>query len=251
MSHQTVEHQGQTIGSVPPVAERPIFLKLGGSLITDKRQMEAVRPELIAQLAAEIAETRRQHPALQLVIGHGSGSFGHVHAAAWHSCRCGKRKRVDGLRSNRRWRRGSIALSWQRYWRPVYRLGDFNPERCYGPSKGPLRRDLQTTLVALQRGLVPVLYGDVLLDEARGGTIASTEEIFEWLLPVLHPQRIVLAGEVDGIYSADPLVDPTATRIAVVTPARLGTIQHGLGGSHWDRCHGRHGGQGATSRGHD
>src|SRR5207237_970030 len=66
----------------------PIFLKLGGSLITDKRQPETPRLDVIQRLAAEIAEVRRQNQAQRLVIGHGSGSFGHVYAKR-HGTRVG------------------------------------------------------------------------------------------------------------------------------------------------------------------
>ena len=58
-----------------------IFLKLGGSLITDKTQVETVRADVLTRLAAEIAQARRENTALRLVLGHGSGSFGHVAAA--------------------------------------------------------------------------------------------------------------------------------------------------------------------------
>ena len=85
---------------------------------------------------------------------------------------------------------------------------------------------------ALQNGLVPLLYGDVELDNVRGGTIASTEEIFEWLAPQLQPSRLVLAGEVDGIYTADPQLDLMAKQISEVTPATLQLIEAGLGASH-------------------
>ena len=49
---------------------------------------------------------------------------------------------------------------------------------------GELRSlDERPVRVALEHGLVPVLYGDVALDEVRGGTIISTEEILPgWLL---------------------------------------------------------------------
>lgn len=85
---------------------------------------------------------------------------------------------------------------------------------------------------ALAYGLVPVVFGDVALDEVRGGTIASTEEIFEWLALQLRPQRIVLAGEVDGIYTADPQLHATAQRIPVITPATLHDLQAVVGESH-------------------
>ena len=48
-----------------------IFLKLGGSLITDKTGVEAARPAVLARLAAEIAAARAAQPGLPLLIGHG------------------------------------------------------------------------------------------------------------------------------------------------------------------------------------
>ncbi|MEZ4718850.1 MAG: hypothetical protein R2851_22555 [Caldilineaceae bacterium] len=44
------------------MAER-IFLKLGGSLITDKRAPETPRLDVIHRLAAEIAAARPKYPA--------------------------------------------------------------------------------------------------------------------------------------------------------------------------------------------
>ena len=59
-----------------------VFLKLGGSLITDKTRRYTPRLEKLRDLAAEIrsaiARTRRD---LRLLVGHGSGSFGHFAVA--------------------------------------------------------------------------------------------------------------------------------------------------------------------------
>ncbi len=67
-----------------------VFLKLGGSLITDKRRPEAPRLDVIRQVAATIAAALRRYPTLRLLIGHGSGSFGHVYGR-----RYGTRGRPD------------------------------------------------------------------------------------------------------------------------------------------------------------
>jgi len=56
------------------------FLKLGGSLITEKHQERTARPQVLKRLAGEIAAARQRDPNLRLVLGHGSGSFGHVPA---------------------------------------------------------------------------------------------------------------------------------------------------------------------------
>ena len=57
-----------------------VFLKLGGSLITDKTQKRTPRREVIRRLADEIATERSENSELHLVIGHGSGSFGLIAA---------------------------------------------------------------------------------------------------------------------------------------------------------------------------
>ena len=54
-----------------------VFVKLGGSLITDKLRYETPRLAVIARLAKEIQAALEAKPDLKLVLGHGSGSFGH------------------------------------------------------------------------------------------------------------------------------------------------------------------------------
>lgn len=211
-----------------------LFLKLGGSLITDKRQTEAVRQDVLARLAAELAAVRRDHPQLRLVIAHGSGSFGHVHAQ-----RYGTR---SGVHTTEEWM--GFALTADAAARlnrlvisallqagvPAWSLQPSALLRC---ADGRIVRGMIDNIQrALTSGVVPVVFGDVALDDVRGGTIASTEEIFEWLAGQLFPQRIVLAGEVDGIYTADPLLDATAQRIATITPRLLGDLQAVVGASH-------------------
>ncbi|MCB0245420.1 MAG: hypothetical protein KDI12_18545, partial [Anaerolineae bacterium] len=73
-----------------PLPERGpvVFLKLGGSLITDKTQPETAQLDVLDQLAHELQAARSQAPHLRILLGHGSGSFGHA-AAARHDTRRG------------------------------------------------------------------------------------------------------------------------------------------------------------------
>ena len=57
-----------------------IFLKLGGSLITYKNIPRTARSEVIARLAGEIHAIKESDGDVGLILGHGSGSFGHVSA---------------------------------------------------------------------------------------------------------------------------------------------------------------------------
>src|SRR5687768_1663924 len=56
------------------------FLKLGGSLITDKSKPETPRLDILDRLSAEIKSALDRRSDLKLLIGHGSGSYGHVAA---------------------------------------------------------------------------------------------------------------------------------------------------------------------------
>ena len=85
---------------------------------------------------------------------------------------------------------------------------------------------------ALEHGLVPLLYGDVALDQSQGGTIISTEQIFAHLAHHLHPARLILVGTVDGVYDADPVRDPAAQLISSISTANWASIRAHLGGSH-------------------
>ena len=211
-----------------------IYVKLGGSLITDKRHTETPRLEVLARLAAEIQAARTDRPDLQVVLGHGSGSFGHV-AAARHGTR-------EGAATPSQWMGfAEVADAAARLNRVVIAalLAAGAPAWSIPPSVA-LRCDdgrvtagpEDTVAAALAHGLLPVVFGDVALDMRRGATIAATEEIFEWLGGVLPPSRIILAGEVAGVYAGDPLGDSHAPMLRELTPATLAAVQHGLGGSH-------------------
>ncbi len=211
-----------------------VFLKLGGSLITEKRQPETPRLEVIARLAAELAAVQQANPALQLVVGHGSGSFGHLYGHRYGT-RAGVRDAVGwygfaatgdaAARLNR-----IVTAQLLQAGVPAWSIQPSALLRC---QDGQIVAGPEATVAAaLAQGLTPVVYGDVALDSVRGGTIVSTEELFEYLALTLPPQCMVLAGEVDGIFTADPLQEPAAQLLATITPASLGAIVAGLGGSH-------------------
>lgn len=211
-----------------------VLLKLGGSLITDKRRPEAPRLEVLARLAQELAAARAARPDLRLVIGHGSGSYGHVagsrygirHGVSTPEGWYGFAATADAAaRLNRIVTTALLAVGLP-VWsiQPGVALRSAGGRLLAGPE--------ETVALALERGLIPLVYGDVALDSLRGGSIASTEEIFERLADQLQPARVLLAGEVDGIFTADPQLDPAARPIAHLTPATLDQVAGGLGGSH-------------------
>lgn len=77
-----------------------------------------------------------------------------------------------------------------------------------------------------------MVYGDVALDEIQGCTIISTEQIFACLAPRLGSNRIILAGIVDGVFTADPLRDQGARLIEEISPTNFAWVEEMLAGSH-------------------
>ncbi len=208
------------------------FLKLGGSLITDKGREQTVLPEVLARLADEIAATLATRPDLQLVVGHGSGSFGHAEAKK-HGTR-------QGVRTPEQWRAfadvAHVAAKLNRHVLDALRAAGI-PAINAQPSASVVCRDgaiveMAVTPIqhALDGGLVPVVYGDVAVDEVRGGTIISTEDEFRYLATRLHPapSEILLAGIERGVLTRWPDGDV----IPLITPQNIESLRPALRGSH-------------------
>ena len=194
-----------------------VFLKLGGSLITDKAVAETARTDVLARVAGEIAAALAERPTLRLLLGHGSGSFGHI-AAERYGVHRGRLRDWRGY--------AETAAAASRLDRLVVDalLQAGVPAVALQPSASA--RTMRGEIVELAawpipelwlRGLVPVVYGDVALDAVQGCAIISTERIFAYLTPLLKPALILLAGEVDGVYTADPQRDPGARQVARLT----------------------------------
>ncbi|GAB4547495.1 MAG: isopentenyl phosphate kinase [Anaerolineae bacterium] len=217
-----------------------VLLKLGGSVITDKNQPFTAREEAVRRLGRELREALGSRPDLQLILGHGSGSFGHVVAQKYHT----RQGVVDGDQALR-WQSwlgfAETAAAAARLNRLVtdLLLEEGVPVVSYQPSasarcrKGELMYfDAHPMKQVLAAGLVPMVYGDVAVDAAQGFTIISTEQIFDNIARELQPARIILAGVVDGVYDADPFQHPEASRYDEITLDNWEEVQIALGGSH-------------------
>jgi isopentenyl phosphate kinase len=229
-----------------------VMLKLGGSLITDKNKAHTPRRELLADLIRQIAEVltkgRVHSPGtgvpeaksgLRLILGHGSGSFGHT-AAKQHGTRGGVELSA-----------GQSEVENPDYWKGFaevrYRAAELNalvmeqlhrfgvPAAAFPPSASVVTRDQQVLTweitpirMALAVGILPVVYGDAVFDESRGGTVLSTEELFLYLARELRPQRILLAGLEAGVWRDFPA---KSSLIEEITPRSYDQMRTGVKGS--------------------
>jgi len=202
-----------------------IFLKLGGSLITDKTQPYVPRLDKLNDLCREMVPAAS---SLQLVLGHGSGSFGHTAASEY-----GTRQ---GVRDAQGWR-GFTEVHFQAARLNSHVMQALRnagiPALAFPPSALVVARDGQVSIWettplrrALANGIIPVVFGDVVFDRVRGGTILSTEDLFQHLALQLGPKRILLAGFEEGVWADFP---SRTSLVRELTPAMFADMHAGVG----------------------
>ncbi|MDH3744999.1 MAG: isopentenyl phosphate kinase [Acidobacteriota bacterium] len=199
-----------------------LLVKWGGSLITDKRTPGSPCPEVIERLAGEIAGIAAQRPG-GVVLGHGSGSFGHV-AASRHGTAEGigrgteRQDQLKGLcetqdQAAQLHRLVMKALGVAGV--PAFSIVASSAMTAGSGESASIHLDPLAR--ALDLGLLPVIYGDVVLDRDRGSSIFSTEKLFLILANELparghRVQQAFWLGETDGIHDREGRRIPTIER---------------------------------------
>ena len=203
-------------------------VKLGGSVITDKRgDRPRVRHAVLHRVATELASG-----GVAAVV-HGAGSFGHgpVRRSGLH----------EGLRTDVQ------RLAWAEVQilqneldavvcRALLRAG-VPAVPCQASAAAVLRGraleawDTAAPEAMVRLGLVPVLYGVPAVDFAQGCAILSGDVLAPELALRLGVSRLLLGTDVDGVYTADPRVDSKAERIPRITPGNWAEVAPALGGS--------------------
>ncbi|MDW8146830.1 MAG: isopentenyl phosphate kinase [Roseiflexaceae bacterium] len=217
-------------------AERNMIalVKLGGSIITDKTRQECANVDTIRRLAGELRQAI-DAADMRIIVGHGSGSFGHIYAQRYGVHR--------GLAPDADWMGFALTSA------AALRLNRIVVDELLAVGIPALALQPSATLVArggqlarwntdaleraLDHRLVPVIHGDVAFDEIQGSAIISTEQLLAHLamLPSFRPTRIVLVGK-SGVYTADPRSNPHAERIARIDERNITDVLAGAGGSH-------------------
>lgn len=196
--------------------------------------------KVIRRLAAELAAVLRRSGE-GVVVGHGSGSFGHA-AAARHEVHRGisdpaRRRGVAETQGRAAALHGIVLDAFRAVGLPAFSVAPSSAAVAEGGrlvefATEPLAR-------ALEEGLLPVLYGDVVLDRSQGAAILSTEAVLLGVAQRLSEwgwtaERAVWAGTTDGIRGTDggtiPVVDvedPEAA-LAVAGPSEAVDVTGGM-----------------------
>ena len=181
-----------------------ILIKLGGSIITDKKKDFTVREANILRLGKEIKNALKTG-SYKVIIGHGAGSFAHVPAK--------KFKTKEGLINKNSLYGMSVTEDAARKLNAIViktflKIGlpafSFSPASfLISDTKVCSKSYLDPVKKALQIGIIPVVYGDVVIDKVRGCTIFSTEKILSILAKEFlkdYKTRIIYCTDTNGVY---------------------------------------------------
>lgn len=194
-----------------------ILVKIGGSVITDKSKPFTERRDVIKRLSEEIHSANKDSDC-KLIVGHGGGSYPHSPAKKFEVHK--------GIKKNTEYSGVSLVQDAAARLNRIVMTALINAGEngiSLQPSATILAKssriiewDTRVLKEMLNLGLLPVVYGDVVIDIAQGYSIVSTEEIFFYLAKKLPVKRIVIGSDVDGVMNN---AMNTKEKIDIITPS--------------------------------
>lgn len=207
-----------------------ILIKLGGSLITNKKKAFTPRLSVIKRLCREIYNLTKKKN-YTIIVGHGGGSFPHHPAKKYqtHKGLIGRdsakgisevqdaASRLNRIVVGELIRSGVNAIS-------------FSPSSFLVTEDGEIKTAfLDSFLQSLKLKMLPVVYGDVTFDTKKGCNILSTEKILNYLALELRSSyksvKIIYVGMTDGVY------DEGGKTIKEITQYKFNRLKHKISGS--------------------
>lgn len=215
--------------------KRILILKLGGSIVTLKHLARpAVRRAHIERIASIIRKgyDQKKHT---LILIHGAGSFGHLHAHT-HKLTEGTKDHPEKLfravenQSLDATLNVELTKLFLEAGLPVVGM----PTRTLAiNTKGKLKTlTTESIEAALSVGAIPLLHGDMVFDTVWGLSVCSGDVLAPKLAELFSAESVFFASDVDGIFTKDPHEHPDATLIRKTTLKEIlsGTIE--MSGSH-------------------
>ena len=212
------------------------IVKIGGSIITDKSTLGVFKEKVMDGLAEAIVGS-------ELILVHGAGSFGHILAEKYSldkGCISDIQKkgfaethamvqRLNSLVLNSLHKHGIPAVSI-----PPHSIIHFNNYRF--DEEFPYEFFDRY----IEKGFVPVTFGDVVLDKTIGCSICSGDDLVLFLAKHFHPSKLVFVIDEDGLYTANPKIDRNAKFIKEISSENLFELETSLD-SHSDVTSGMEG----------
>lgn len=209
-----------------------ILLKIGGGVITDKSVHYGLREDVLTRIAKEIGEAQKNLSESKMIIGNGAGSFAHFSA---HKYRTTEGFVSDESRIGMGWvRHDAVKLNQIVFEQlllanvPVF---SFSPSSLMSVKNGKTASIFMESVTdAMDKGVVPLVYGDVVVDSVKGCDVYSTEKVFDELAIYFakkYQVRIIHISSEEGVYKKGQ-----ASVFGEITKANFEEVKEHLGGSH-------------------
>lgn len=180
-----------------------VVVKLGGSVITRKREVSTLRGKVLTRLGVELSEGWVRAGKPPLIVIHGAGSYGHPWAEKWDLA-----KAPPGKRGERG--RGAAVTSLQvrfldnEVLRALTLAGlpaiSVPPAITALNNEGTLQKiELEPLFDMSSKGMVPVTFGDVVRDSSWGFSILSGDRIALEIAKATKVDRVIFVTDVPGI----------------------------------------------------
>ncbi len=197
------------------------ILKIGGSVVTHKNKATMViRRTLLQNIALDLKKFLQKNTDIQIILVHGGGQPGHSIAKKYHL--------DQGISKDKKNLKGALLCSAA--------IQKLHQEICTifvnaGLWIAPIHTasvivqkqkkiqtfDTEAIIQGLQNGAIPLLYGDMVHDTSTTFSVCSSDTLAAHLSKHLGAQKIFFATDVDGIFTADPYLDPKAVLIPKIS----------------------------------
>jgi len=180
------------------------LLKLGGSLLTEKNVPFSLRKETIIHVIQQIKRARLNG---NLILVHGGGSFGHPLAKEYGIVKGmdkSIKNQIHGLSKTHQKMNELNSYIIEKFLEEKMAVLSIQPSSIFLLDKGTIIvQGTKTIESCLKLGIIPVLYGDIILDSEGSFSILSGDQIILLLCEYLkdhHVGKVIFATDVDGVY---------------------------------------------------
>ena len=185
-----------------------IILKIGGSILTNKDAVSEVDTKSLKRIASEI-KSSLDNSFKELIIVHGAGSFGHPPAKKY---KIGEKfdqseypqKRIGFCETQNAVKKLNMYIceAFIEEGLPVVAIPASSFMRA--TNKRITDGNLDSFKRYLEKGFIPVIYGDVVLDDELEICVISGDQLIQYLAKNLNPDMVILGTDVDGVYNKNP-----------------------------------------------
>jgi Predicted archaeal kinase len=175
-----------------------LLIKLGGSVITDKKKNEyLIKRNTLRRLAYEINASGKR-----VIVVHGAGPFGHRKVK---ELPLRKSENINDVvkvqQSTRILNTEVLKILDNAGLNPI----SFPPYSLFKFSSGKLvSKDFDLLSYYFKNGFTPVIYGDICFDSENGYHICSGDESMLELVKFFNPDKAIFVTDVDGILDRSP-----------------------------------------------